>query len=864
MDENAGENLHAETRASTSESPRNLKHHAGLWTGLLVLFIPLVVYIVTLCPTVFVGDAGDFLTAAYTLGVPHPPGYPLYTMLGHVFMNLPIPGGISSPAYRMNLMSAIAGWAACVFLFLYLRRVIKTGWAALAGTLALAFSRQFWQHAAIAEVYTMELMFIALIMYLAVLYVQDKKMGWAMLLAFIMGLALSHHYAVLIFYPGVFIFIGANGGLRIGAKWWSLAVLLAIIGLLPYAYLPIVHYKSPIGNIAFVQSAEEAEDLPEGTKGEIRTPAEYFWKYVSRQLYSESRQFTNTPESLPERTTTPMVFKRFAEVTFEDYGYPLILIALLGWFAVIFGRRSHKDKKSDVPSGHIRLALLPPFLGYILYFLVVHFYPSGDILAAPLENIAVVIPPLLLPLELGFAVAIAVGMNWAQLSIESYLVNQQMLKKESSDKPPEHQPNIRYSQKYKTFSALLVLASFILVTVQMISNLAYCDKSRSVISYFYALNVLDSCDDDAILITTGDETFLFWYIQACEPSSDPNDAEPGYRKDVWATNWIHNIPDLSILSDEANAMSVVTSDFIVNSGYYFPDMSNYFGERPVNTTFVANSFIDSPVIRYHDVVLRGLTYSIRRPGDVPDISDRRVYNNVDIDPSLPGVGPMLVVDYFDTRPFENFRWEGLPRFQGIENDLTTISPTEYETVYLEPQELEVLGRYQDTFYRLGVRALLDENDPDSSSEAWKYFFHAVSLNPTDWFGWKELGDALLNAGEPVRALEAYEQLVEISSGMDVGPARTAGAMAGVAHVKLILGDLDGSETMARQALILNPGESLATRILVEIEKKRDAMSEQEQQEDTESNVEEEEASGPESGSEPDGDIHELEQLPMGD
>ena len=68
--------------------------------------VPFVVYWRTMCPALYIGDGGDFITASHTLGVPHPPGYPLYTLLGKLFLLLPIPGGIGWAAWRMNFMSA--------------------------------------------------------------------------------------------------------------------------------------------------------------------------------------------------------------------------------------------------------------------------------------------------------------------------------------------------------------------------------------------------------------------------------------------------------------------------------------------------------------------------------------------------------------------------------------------------------------------------------------------------------------------------------------------------------------------------------------------------------------------------------------
>ncbi len=787
----------------------------GLWIGLMALFIPLIIYIDNLCPTVFVGDAGDFLTASYTLGVPHPPGYPVYTLLGHLFMNLPIPGGISAPAFRMNMMSAIAAWGACVFMFLFLRRIIKTEWAALAGALVLAFSRQFWEHAEVAEVYTLQIFFLTLIFYLAVLYVQEKKVGWALFMAFIMGLAISHQYAILLFYPGVLIFIGINGGLRIKWHIWLLAICLAILGLVPYVYLPIVKFKTPLGEVVFVDTPEQAAEVSMDKIPIEQKPHIYLWKYFSRQLYSDARKYTHTEEVLQDRTTTPMVFRKTLETTREDFEIPLILFGIVGWIAMflsLFRRKKGTDPDSSpIPTA----SFLPPALGYILYFLVVHFYPSGDILAAPLENLDVVIPPLLIPLQASLAMIIALGFDTSLRWIHSYVKSQGM-------------QNVASSQKFRAFAFLLVIAAFTLTAVNL-RNVKFCDKSDSVISYNYAINVLDSCDEDAILLTTGDETFLFWYLQHCEPSRDPDDPSPGYRKDILAINWIHNLPGLDILRDEPHAMAFVTERFILSSTYYkeFLDLHEidlilpHYGARPINSTFVSSSFAESNLIMALDVVLQGLTYSFRTPGDIPDVDLPEVCERAGLESIEIGAAPMSVIDYFDARPFESYNYEGLPRFEGSMEDLSQIANAFYLSVNLEAQELEVLGRYQDALYRFGIQHLLQDNG-ESAEAAVNYLFRCVSLDPDDFFGWKELGDAFFSMGNLQSAGDSYMMLLELGRIKgDIDPNLLAGCHAQIGHIELIHGNIDAAESDAHLALMLNPDDKVARAILNEIDRQRE-------------------------------------------
>ncbi|NNE09269.1 MAG: DUF2723 domain-containing protein, partial [Gemmatimonadetes bacterium] len=89
--------------------------------GALAFFVPLLVYMITLAPSVAFWDAGEFIAAAYTLGVPHPPGTPLYVLLGRIASLVPV----GEVAVRVNALSAIAAALSCLFLYLALLRLMR-------------------------------------------------------------------------------------------------------------------------------------------------------------------------------------------------------------------------------------------------------------------------------------------------------------------------------------------------------------------------------------------------------------------------------------------------------------------------------------------------------------------------------------------------------------------------------------------------------------------------------------------------------------------------------------------------------------------------------------------------------------------
>src|SRR5258707_11494421 len=94
----------ARSQAAAPTSARRFVARPGpLATSLAVGVVALVVYSRTLAPSVPTGDSGELITVAWVLGIAHPPGYPLFSMVGHLFTLLPF----GSPAFRVNLMSAL-------------------------------------------------------------------------------------------------------------------------------------------------------------------------------------------------------------------------------------------------------------------------------------------------------------------------------------------------------------------------------------------------------------------------------------------------------------------------------------------------------------------------------------------------------------------------------------------------------------------------------------------------------------------------------------------------------------------------------------------------------------------------------------
>jgi hypothetical protein len=112
----------------------------------------LALYVATLQPG-FGGpeDTPKFQFIGYVLGVPHPPGYPLYVLLTHAFSLLPI----GTIAYRANLFSAVMASASCVISYAIARQIGAGRWTSLCAAFGLATGASFWRSAVFAEVYSL-------------------------------------------------------------------------------------------------------------------------------------------------------------------------------------------------------------------------------------------------------------------------------------------------------------------------------------------------------------------------------------------------------------------------------------------------------------------------------------------------------------------------------------------------------------------------------------------------------------------------------------------------------------------------------------------------------------------------------------
>ncbi len=198
--------------------------------------LALVVYVLTLYPGLSGGDSGELIAAVASRGVPHPPGYPLYALLGRLF----VPSAMAGVAFRLNLFSALCDAAAAAVLSLAVLRRTGSPWASVTAGALFAFAPGVWAYAICAEVFALNNLMVALLLLLAVAYDERAERRYALLGAFVIGLGLSNHQTILFAAVPIAAWAAWRGRADLREqRSAALLVLLFVAGLTPYLYLPL-------------------------------------------------------------------------------------------------------------------------------------------------------------------------------------------------------------------------------------------------------------------------------------------------------------------------------------------------------------------------------------------------------------------------------------------------------------------------------------------------------------------------------------------------------------------------------------------------------------------------------------------------
>jgi tetratricopeptide (TPR) repeat protein len=212
------------------------------FAALVSATLAFLIYWLTLGPTVTGEDSGELVTAAYTMGIAHPPGYPLWCILGKGFTLFPF----GDVAWRVNLMSAVFASLTVGIICLIAIHITRNRIASVAGALAFAFSREFWEQSVIAEVYSLNAFFVALCTLLLLRWNESRDRRLLFAFALALGLSLGNHNTMQVLAPVFALFILAVDR-RPWLRWkqYTLAGLCAVLPLAVYLYLPLRSATNP-------------------------------------------------------------------------------------------------------------------------------------------------------------------------------------------------------------------------------------------------------------------------------------------------------------------------------------------------------------------------------------------------------------------------------------------------------------------------------------------------------------------------------------------------------------------------------------------------------------------------------------------
>ena len=245
---------------------------------LSILFF--IIYILTLSPTLSFIDSGELATVCYTLGIAHPTGYPLFTLVGNLFSKLAL---FNSEIYTLNLMCALFGAIALIFFYKFCY-IMFSGIndskaksskakkenliahnnkfiiiiASVASVISLALSNNYWSQVLSIEVYSLHILLISISLFLFVKAIEkplnkekiekETIKEW-FVFAFVLGLCFTNHTSTIFLLPGyIFLFFYQY---KFGKPVFRLLAIMLIpffVALSLYLYLPIRASMEPLLN----------------------------------------------------------------------------------------------------------------------------------------------------------------------------------------------------------------------------------------------------------------------------------------------------------------------------------------------------------------------------------------------------------------------------------------------------------------------------------------------------------------------------------------------------------------------------------------------------------------------------------------
>lgn len=458
--------------------------------------VVLAIYVATLGPTTAFWDTSEYIAAARVLGIPHPPGNPLFVLTAHVWGLLPI---VEHYAMRINLFAAVTSALSAGLWFLiadrWMRNLVSFRparlAAAFAGVLVGATAWTVWNQSTVNEkVYTLSLLSMALVLWLAVHWADDEpgphRDRWVILIAYVLALSSTNHQMGVLAAPAVAVYVLMTDWRVITRPKVVIGVGVAVlVGIsINYLFLPIragqfppINEGEPVG--FFSQALADVLGRAQYAKPSVLDRQADFWSQTLNYLQYWGWQFGRDWPGASRIVT--------------------VLVSAVGLTGLL--TLWQKDRRAGLAA----LTLFATLTAGLVFYLNFRYGFSIDPANPNLDREVRERDYFFICSFAYFGALVALGFGALMQLVVTSLGTER----------PE-------GQRWAMASPMLLLA-----IVPMIGNRETASRAGEYVARDFAFDLLQSVEPYAILITAGDnDTFPLWYAQEVE----------GIRRDVTVAN----------------------------------------------------------------------------------------------------------------------------------------------------------------------------------------------------------------------------------------------------------------------------------------------------------------------------------------
>jgi tetratricopeptide (TPR) repeat protein len=703
--------------------------------AVLAFLLSLALYIRTMAVSASFWDSGEFIASAYTLGVPHSPGTPLYVLVGRVFTLLPIPLTV---AQKVNLLSSLCGALGVLFVYILIikfldyilgkstsveQSIIKvTG--GLVGALVLAASDTFWINAIEAEVYAMSCFLMGFMTWLGLKWGENPGSHKATLLIYLLfyllALSVGFHLGTILAFSGIFFFVllTANKALS------NLEFLVACIGVGIFVADATLYREGQATLVMLVIYLLVVAWLLKSKSPFAAVCTGLFILGLSVHLYMLIRSGHNpaidegSPETwrslyfaLRREQYPPMkVFTRKASIVFQVQHFSGYFHSQFQFLPLLLGK---VNVSAILPIGLGIWGMVDHFSkhkkSFIMLFVTFFITSIGLLLFLNFSDEEVRDRDYFYsPAFYYFAIFIGIGAASVLNEIKG-----------------------AFKKLDTSATTLLFLVGAILLSIPFLAakyQFFAHDRSNNYTCRDYAINMLKPLEENSIIFTNGDnDTFPLWYIQEVEQ----------YRKDIRVVNLsLLNTPwYIKQLRDNEPTVPISWSDAKIDELQPFPTREGWMlvrdqavqhilrENRWKKPIYFAVTIPPETYAPYRDYLeMQGLAYLLVQKKGTNMINEEMLEDNV--------------YNQFSYRSILTSDWK------------------KDDSVYLPKHTRHLIQNYAAAFVQLGY---IQQYDPQKSLKAFKI---AKEISPDMEPVVQLLGRVYLQAGDTLKALQHYQEMVE--------------------------------------------------------------------------------------------------------